>query len=621
MRVKAKNKKISVKAIAGTEVILFGLNIPEDTINVFLGFKIEKKEGNSWRLLHDGRTFENSQISLIQRFMWSDYSVDSGKQYTYRFTAAHGTLDNLKLSEPITIDIKTENQEEDKHAVYFNRGVAGSQAYTRKFGKYQKWYKDNPFEQDPKKIKYTQYLKPTDVPEKEAYKWLSRGLEEALLDFIKQAKDSSYSIRACLYELSHKPAAQAFVDALERGVDVKIIHHAKEQTVYNRYSNKAATTTVSVSGEEDVVLKSSEVRKERMADGISQTAMETLGSIGISKAENLDKFKTIFLPRTEVNISHNKFIILIKDGKAQQVWTGSTNLTGGGFFGQSNVGQIIRKSEIAQQYFDYWDQLSNNPKKTSSKKTGQGIRDWLKNENPNIIGNIPKDSVRAIFSPRADKDMLQWYADRMKEAKNSVFLTLAFSIDESFFDVVKEKSKKAESSSFLRYLMLENKNAQYIKPKYPDMKKCKQNRIAYGDKLRNRKGFNRQDELIESLTGLNEHVNYLHTKYMIIDALTEDPIVISGSANFSEASTINNDENMLIIRGNIRITDIYLTEFMRMFNHFHSRNVENSFSNKEYQLRQYLQLNSDWIKKHFKEGSSECNERILFSVEGEGYSL
>ena len=69
----------------------------------------------------------------------------------------------------------------------------------------------------------------------------------------------------------------------------------------------------------------------------------------------------------------------------------------------------------------------------------------------------------------------------------------------------------------------------------------------------------------EALTGLNTYVQYVHTKIMLIDPLGDDPIVITGSANFSEASTTSNDENMLVIRGDTRIADIYLGEFMRLF--------------------------------------------------------
>jgi len=44
--------------------------------------------------------------------------------------------------------------------------------------------------------------------------------------------------------------------------------------------------------------------------------------------------------------------------------------------------------------------------------------------------------------------------------------------------------------------------------------------------------------------------------------------VVGGTANFSAASTTDNDENMLIIRGDTRVADIYLGEFMRLYRHF-----------------------------------------------------
>ena len=77
--------------------------------------------------------------------------------------------------------------------------------------------------------------------------------------------------------------------------------------------------------------------------------------------------------------------------------------------------------------------------------------------------------------------------------------------------------------------------------------------------------------LREQLTGLNEHVKYVHTKYLLVDPLTADPTVVTGSANFSAASTNANDENMLVIRGDTRVADIYLTEFMRLFTHMRFR--------------------------------------------------
>merc|ERR1719271_963734 len=58
-------------------------------------------------------------------------------------------------------------------------------------------------------------------------------------------------------------------------------------------------------------------------------------------------------------ISHNKFIVLIPpNSKAASVWTGSTNLTQSGIFGQSNVAHIVNDENIAEQYLAYWKSLA-----------------------------------------------------------------------------------------------------------------------------------------------------------------------------------------------------------------------------------------------------------------------
>ena len=241
------------------------------------------------------------------------------------------------------------------------------------------------------------------------------------------------------------------------------------------------------------------------------------------------------------------------------------------------------------------------------------MRAWLAENNPNLEDECPENSVNAIFSPREDKTMLYWYANKMAEAKDSVFLTLAFSIDDSFNDVVVENSENSENDAFLRYIMFENRYGQYIRDKYSAIAACEQNQTAWGDTFKQRKNSVQGDVYDETLTGLNNHVNYIHTKYMILDALTDDPTVITGSANFSEASTIDNDENMLIIRGNTGVADVYIGEFMRLFNHFQTRNESNDKSDAEFTAYDNLDPTSGWRDPYFEDGTKKQKERVLFS--------
>jgi phosphatidylserine/phosphatidylglycerophosphate/cardiolipin synthase-like enzyme len=83
--------------------------------------------------------------------------------------------------------------------------------------------------------------------------------------------------------------------------------------------------------------------------------------------------------------------------------------------------------------------------------------------------------------------------------------------------------------------------------------------------------------------------------------------VASGSANFSKASTDTNDENMLIIRGDKRIADIYFGEYIRLYTHYAFREAvkwamekEGLGQPQEWQP-QYLIDNDSWMKDYFNE--------------------
>jgi len=82
-----------------------------------------------------------------------------------------------------------------------------------------------------------------------------------------------------------------------------------------------------------------------------------------------------------------------------------------------------------------------------------------------------------------------------------------------------------------------------------------------------------QSRLLEPLKGESLHHSgvFIHTKIILIDPLSDHPVVISGSANFSNNSSCNNDENQLFIFDEPEVTDVYLGEFMRMFDHYYFR--------------------------------------------------
>ena len=118
--------------------------------------------------------------------------------------------------------------------------------------------------------------------------------------------------------------------------------------------------------------------------------------------------------------------------------------------------------------------------------------------------------------------------------------------------------------------------------------------------------------LQEKLTGLNSNVRHIHNKFMLIDPLGSSPIVVAGSANFSQASSDTNDENMLVIRGDTRVADIYLGEFMRLYTHHAFREfVERRGGDLSTASPANLRLD-DWWRTYFGT-TSQARQRRLFA--------
>ena len=99
---------------------------------------------------------------------------------------------------------------------------------------------------------------------------------------------------------------------------------------------------------------------------------------------------------------------------------------------------------------------------------------------------------------------------------------------------------------------------------------------------------------------------------MLVDPLGSNPIVISGSANFSDPSTNANDENMLVIQGNTTVADIYLTEFFRLWNHYAFREWLAKNQSNPNVTPQFLKVDDIWRNIYFG-NTEQSRQRVLFS--------
>jgi phosphatidylserine/phosphatidylglycerophosphate/cardiolipin synthase-like enzyme len=551
MRNKEQKGELSVQAIAGTHVVLLGMDLPEQDCPGLLGFALRREdhtEGEKY-WLSGYKTFASvepfpppgilysTRQHPIQGFTWSDLSAKPEHDYTYEVFALRGTPASLQEAERVAVKIRTESEHGRTHHVHFNRGAAASQEYTRLFGD-----------------------KRPDQVGRAAFIWLSRGAAESIADFIGRAVDSAWGLRVGAYEFTDGDVLNALGAARDRGADVEVLYHARDDE--QKIANEAA---------------------------IQKFGLEN-----------------ICHPRTAqgLTLSHNKTIVLTKSGVAQAALTGSTNFSVGGIYGHSNVIHICERNDIAAKYLWLWNEL----KKNTPKSADVGV---LVGKTP-LPGDPLTQQITPIFSPRDTLQALDWYAEQAKGANDALFMTFAFGMNQRFQDAYRSGTAK------LRYALMEAMSGptrtkaqkEANEAAIIELREMNENKFAIGSRL-GKGAFNHW--LVEQLSGLNVNVRYLHTKYMLVDPLGANPLVVSGSANFSEASTTNNDENMLIIRGNSRVADIYLGEFMRLYRHFAFRDWLTQHPEADEVQVSHLDEAGHWWKRYFGD-SFESRQRSYFAT-------
>ncbi|MBA1142500.1 phospholipase D-like domain-containing protein [Mesorhizobium neociceri] len=583
MRVTKGNDHLKVKAVAGTRVVLLALDMDEASREGLLGFAVKRGvKGHEQTWLRGTKYFRDlvphpdpkddysSRDQPFQTFLWSDYKAFADTNYDFTIVALYGDIHAFEERHKLEFSIRTEAEDDQHHGVWFNRGAIASHAFETKF--------HNKRLTDEMTDNVSDDGKLLD-PETE---WLSRGLAEACLKYINETGPGE-GLRVCAYEFTYLPILRALKRALDRGVDVQIVYH---DTKKDDDPNRAA------------------IGKAELPDKVMRDGAET----------------QILFRRTRTPIPHNKFIVKLVGGEPKRVWTGSTNFTDTGFFGQTNVGHLVTDSDTAKTYLAYWTELSGDPTHSIAVTNATKLT-------PNPPNVIAKKSIAAFFSPRVADNMLDWYGQRITDTTTLAMMTIPFNVASTILAAL---GKKADA---MRLIVLEDVPTAEVAA----AEKANRGKLAFSNGAILGKSFIKykvggakvvpiansdldewfvEEELARPTN--NGHVFFIHSKVLLIDPLSDDPLICSGSANFSTNSLTSNDENMLLIRGNTRVADIYMTEVDRIFRHFRSRDIINHNAEAGEQSK-WLELDTTgkWIGPNFKASNYKNNRRLLFFPEAD----
>lgn len=341
MRASQTKNGLTLRVIAGSQCAILGIDLQGTKRPGCLGFSIQRTDlgpvaaplpaaQQKSRWLPNMLRFPNSPDGVamtteffpLQKFRWGDYTLDPARRYRFRVVPRFGAPDALKpiaAGDGVEVEVATEDPTSHESAVFFNRGAAASNAFTQHF---------------PTVKTEALLLGKTDEAKK-ARLWLSNGLEEALLAFLAQAKDNTFALHAAVYEFQKQELLAGLKAAGTRGAEVQVAYHARKT------SDPSDTTA------------------EKNNAAVTEAAFGNAVTVKPRKAD------------PQGAIMHNKFVVLLKkvEGKfvPQAVWTGSTNWTDGGIYGQLNVGHAVYDADLAANYEAYFQLLFKDSSSTTMK--------------------------------------------------------------------------------------------------------------------------------------------------------------------------------------------------------------------------------------------------------------
>jgi hypothetical protein len=304
-----------VKAYAGTNGVLLAFDLDESLKNGLLGFAIRQKEGTKpWQWLLNSLTFPGkthtlpkwnatpSNLAPVQKFRWADYSIDPGTTCRYRVSPVYGTPDEPVPKDALEVEVTADDGKPRDHRMLFNRAVAASQSFGRKFPQLDQLLDTN------KNLSIEDW---PDAPRK----WLENGLLDRNLGFIARATDEKWAIDLAIYEYELKAIVDAINAAHKRKVAVRIIYHGKpndDQTAKNEdslrkipASKKRARVTSKIFHDKFIVLSKINAAGKRLPQAVmcGSTKISSTPLTRICCSRPRSPFQTISSTRCSAGIT------------------------------------------------------------------------------------------------------------------------------------------------------------------------------------------------------------------------------------------------------------------------------------------------------------------------------
>jgi len=303
-----------------------------------------------------------------------------------------------------------------------------------------------------------------------------------------------------------------------------------------------------------------------------QNANSALGAL-------LDEIPVLVRQNSDGSGMHNKFVLVdYADEDSSYVLSGSTNFTDNNLSTDPNNLVIIQDKALAKSYRIEFNEMwgSNSP---VSDPSASRFGEFKSNNTPEkfIIDGNP---VELYFSPSDGTNAA--IAQALESADASIAFALFVFTQNTLSDIIIEKSM----NDFISVEGIMN-----------DI---------------NTNGSDFEEMVNQGVNVIAHEIEFsLHHKYAIVDHddFTSDPIVVTGSHNWSATAGSVNDENTLVIH-NAEIANQFYQEFTARFGE-----VLSTATRPEIELKLYPNPALDWITLEFEGGGNPATLSI-YSLEG-----
>lgn len=288
------------------------------------------------------------------------------------------------------------------------------------------------------------------------------------------------------------------------------------------------------------------------------------------------------VPGERGKLAHNKFIVVEEDGVPSQVWTGSTNLTTTGLFTQINNAVLIVDAVLAGQYFMQWKRLAD---------AGSAAPVTLRpgNKAPDA-GTLTPARIEPWFTPAFHDADLERLRDLVASARHGIlFLSFMPGPSGPVLDILNKRAK----GCYVRGVV-----NQFVGGAVGKLTAA----------LVNGQGADSLQLDVITPTGVKQQLDFwsqefvrggslsvlVHSKVMCVDPFGANPVVVTGSHNFSAMASSSNDENFLVIQGDRALAQAYAAHIISVYNHYRWRAYLTKTAAAGHKPWQKLEETADW---------------------------